>query len=115
MNKKYNHIVRTMTVPDITDPFAAACAASMHFQVLTTCPTQVRLTTFTLQLDKHDVPTPSNFSLNELFNFNLGSKLKAITVLMTPLTSCRSYVNCKRENNILEHIMLLDDRTTVLS
>jgi hypothetical protein len=82
-----------MMVLGIADPFAAACAASTHSQALTTCPTQVRLTTFTLQLDKYDVPTLLNVSFSELFNFNLGSKLKAITVLMTPLTSCRRNVN----------------------
>lgn len=37
MNMKYNHTVRTLMAPETTDPFAAACAASMHFPALTTC------------------------------------------------------------------------------
>jgi len=43
MNMKYNHTVQTSMAPETTDPFAAACVASMHFPALTTCLTHVLL------------------------------------------------------------------------
>jgi hypothetical protein len=115
MNKKYNHTVQTLMAPDTADPSAAACASSMHFPVLTTWLAQVQLLLHLYWINtacQHY--QTSNF--NELFNFNLGSKLKAITVLVTHLTSCRSYVNCKRQKR--EHFStytLVDDRAVHLA
>ncbi|KAJ4443228.1 hypothetical protein ANN_04896 [Periplaneta americana] len=66
-------------------------------------------TTFAPQLDGDGLQTPPNFNFDELFNFNLGSKLKAITVLVTHLTSCRSYANCgEKQTSVIEH-MYADD------
>jgi len=37
----YSHTVQTSMAPETTDPFVAACAASMHFPALTTCLTRI--------------------------------------------------------------------------
>jgi hypothetical protein len=100
MNMMYNHTVQTLMLPETTDPFAAACAASMHFPALTTCLTHV----FYTSTGQHNLPTARHFHFAELFNFNLGYKLKAITVLVMMLASLRSYLNCKRQTLQLPYV-----------